>query len=71
MKNIWPELLKAAEIIDSWSNKQRKIYLKGLKKREKQKGKTLYRNIIKIMLIKPKSRKEFIKTANLSKIKLF
>lgn len=61
MKNMWKELLKAAEIIDSWTNKQRKIYLRGLKKREKQKGKTLYRNIIKLILTDSKRRKHFIK----------
>jgi hypothetical protein len=62
MKNIWRELLRAAQIIDSWTNRQRKIYLRGLKKREKQKGKTLYRNIIKLMLVDSKRRKNFIKT---------
>jgi hypothetical protein len=61
MKNIWRELFRAAKIIDNWSNKQRKIYLKELKKREKQKGKTLYRNIIKLMLTDSKRRKHFIK----------
>jgi len=62
MENIWIELFKAAKIIDGWTNKGRKVYLRGLKKREKQKGKTLYRNIIKLMLVDSKRRKYFIKT---------
>jgi len=64
MKNIWQELLMAAVIIDGWTNKQRKVYLEGLKKREKQKGKTLYRNIIKLMLADSKRRKSFIRTVS-------
>jgi len=65
MENIWKELLKAAEMIDGWTNKQRKIYLKRLKGREKRTGKTFYRNIIKLMFIDSK-RRRFMKLAKAS-----
>ena len=57
---IWQELLDAAIIIESWKKKQRQKYLCDLRKRERREGKTLYRNIFKLMLTSAKRRKYFI-----------
>ena len=57
---VWKELLEAAKIVEGWTAGQRKLYLAKLRKREKAEGKTLYRNLFKIMLTDTKRRKYFI-----------
>ncbi len=58
---IWQNLLKAAEIIEGWTEKQRKDYLFKLVKREFEKEKTFYRHVIKLLLVDSEKRRNFIR----------
>ena len=67
---IWKDLINAATIIDSWTAKQRKMYLARLREREKIEGKTLYRNVLKIMLAENKRRRYFMNFVKTGKHKV-
>ncbi|MBU1121616.1 MAG: hypothetical protein KKF54_02825 [Candidatus Omnitrophica bacterium] len=62
------ELLEIAEAIERWTIPQRKDYLFGLIQREFKEGKTLRRNLVKIMLINNKKRQRFIRLVKSGKI---
>lgn len=67
-KYIFLDLLHTAKTIDRWPLQQRKAYLFELVKRELRQEETLYRHVIKLMLVDSKRRKHFIKKIESGKI---
>jgi hypothetical protein len=60
---LWQELIQIAKEIDNWADKQRKTYLYEVTQREFSEGKTWRRQMIKLLIVNPEKRKEFLELA--------
>jgi len=60
-KIFFKRIYNAAKKIDEWPVMKRKNYFDSLRKREKIRGKSLYGNIIRVIVANSVGRKNFIK----------
>jgi hypothetical protein len=65
---LWQELFQIAKEIDNWTDKQRKNYLYEVIQREFSEGKIWRRQMIKLLIVNPEKRKDFISKAEKGEI---